>query len=702
MQARVASEPPSNGWRRIRQSAVDGSIALALLAAFENVLVPGRADLAPVALGGVFGATLGAAIGAGHAALASWPRRSRRLAWCGAGALLGAWPAVAIGAIAKLHGPHHVMAAGTLAAGVLGGAALGAYLSLPDADGSRHSRAAGGRWVLASTALSCVAAIGAEIADETLLVLRSYPPVRAALVVVAALLAVQAGIASGTFLRLRRPAPRGSTLLSIAWVVALSAGTVVDARLSGDRVAPLLFRPVSGALFRLARAVTDFDRDGASSWFGGGDCAPFDGKVSPSARESPGNGIDDNCRWGDARPRRLNAGPVRMPDGPPEVDVLVVTIDALRADHLGVYGYGRPTSPRLTEFARTARTFTHAYTSGGWTCLALQSMLSGLYPRRLDWGPAAFTDRDRLLPYPFEAKLEAGEHWTINASAPVRTPDATLPRWLSRRGVHTAAVLSSVPGIILRYNGFLESNFERRVVLPDGDDARVVDAALDVLRELGDAPSFLWVHLYEPHEPYAAHPGLPVFGDGLEDRYDHDIAFMDRQLGRLLDGVDGRRTRPTAVIVAADHGESFAGGFPVHGVDLGEDTVRIPLLVRGPGVSPGTSDVPASLVDVAPTVFEWTGTPPPADLDGVSLLRAPRERVLLSDIWRHDRSGRVYIDLVAATGARTRLVHDRMTNTSFMYRVGDESRPPKPLDEPLDPALEAAIGRYLEASGTLE
>jgi arylsulfatase A-like enzyme len=541
-----------------------------------------------------------------------------------------------------------------------------------------------------------------SVIDDGLLALRSYPPVRAALTIVTALAAAQAGIAVGRRAQKLPKRPTTPAVLSGLWLLLLGLGVISAARMSDERAAPLLSRPIAGRLLALARAVTDFDRDGSSQWFAGGDCAPFDRNVSPRAREIPDNGVDDNCRFGDARPRTFEAGDVPVANTPSPANVIVVTIDSLRADHMGCYGYTRRTTPRLDEFAKSARRFTHAYTSGGWTSLAVPSMLSGLYPRRLDWEAVAITSKPRIVPFPWEGALAPGETWLTNLSAPVGMPSATIPRWLRRRGMLTAAVLTSKPAAIFEYRGFLEENFEKVVALPDGDDAQAVDAALALIDSSADRPFFLWVHLYDPHEPYGPHSGIPTFGIGLEDVYDHDVAFTDRELGRLIAAIDQKRDRPTGLIVTADHGESFLGGLPVHGVELHEETIRIPLLVRGPSVTAGVSDAPASLVDVAPTTFEWTQTPPPPRLDGGGLVRPDRTRMPITDVWRHDRSGHVYIDMTGAAGSTRRLVIDRFSNAASVYAVGDISRPARALAERPDPRMTDLLGRYLEEAGTLE
>jgi hypothetical protein len=697
------TRPQSNGSTNgAAESAFAASLALAAVAILGDALQPGNIELAVGAIAGTLGLVLGAVLGGLQRGVSRLPGRARTGFWVCLGALLGLWPALGIGAVAKLAGAHSAMAAASLAGAILGGASVGAYLSLgqPGPDGAALTDRS--PVVVVSISFALLATVAESVVDDSLLVLRSYPPVRATISVVAALAAAHAGIVLSRLL----PKHLGTAGTTAArwglWLLLLASGVVAAARLSDERAATLLARPIAARLLALARAATDFDRDGSSRWFAGGDCAPFDGKVGPRAREIPGNGIDDNCRFGDARPRNLEASATPEPETPSPTNVIVVTVDSLRADHLGCYGYPRPTSPRLDDFAKSARRFTHAYTSGGWTSLAVPSMLTGLYPRRLDWEAVAITSNSRILPFPWEGTLQAGETWLTNLSAPVRMPSATLPRWLRRRGMVTAAVLTSKPAAIFEYRGFLEENFEKVDVLPNGDDAQAVDTAIRLVDSFGDRPFFLWVHLYDPHEPYGPHEGVQSFGNGLEDIYDHDVAFTDRELGRLFVAVDGRNGRRTSLVVTADHGESFIGGLPVHGVELHEESIRIPLLVRGPGIFAGVSDAPASLVDIAPTVFEWTETPPPPRLDGGSLLNPDPSRMPISDVWRHDRGGHVYIDMTGAAGTTRRLVIDRLSNAASVYAVGDISRPAHALAERPDPRMTALLGRYQEEMGALE
>jgi hypothetical protein len=686
----------------LTRSAFDASIALAAFAASESVVNPVAFGLSPVPIAALLGAFLGSAMGLAYIALSRLPRPRRLLAWCAAGGALGVLPAVAIGSLAKLHGPHATMALATLATTPVAGAGVGALLALGQPGRSDAAPVMRAPWLVVSLLAALVSGFAVEVCDETLLVLRGYPAVRTAVFGSACLLCTQAGIAVGAWLR-PLPDRRVARAVMAVWAAVVLSGIAGDAAVSEDRIDALMSRPLAGRFFRLARATTDVDGDGSSSLFGGADCAPFDARVNPRARELPGNGVDDNCRWGDAK-AKLRRAPTEHAAAlaPPPVDVVLVTVDTLRADHLGSYGYSRPTTPRMDEFGKTALRFEHAYTSGGWTCLAINSMLTGLYPRELDWKPVAITNEQRMVLPPLRGRLRAGERSLAMLSEPTKTPVAPLPLWLRARGVRTAAVVASKPGTLLDYDRFLERAFDRTTVTPKGsDDSAVVDAALTTLSSFGTSPFFLWVHLFEPHEPYAHHPEVPAFGEELVDLYDHDVAFCDYQIGRLLAAIEARRGRPTAVILTADHGEAFLGGLPVHGEDLHEESIRIPLFVRGPGVRPGVSGAYVSLVDVAPTILEWTATPG-GDLDGTSLLHPLANRAVLTDIWRHDDDAKVIIDLVGVTSGNERLVRDRLNETWTMYAAHAMARPLRPSGEPVDERLRAVIGHYLEGAGMLE
>jgi arylsulfatase A-like enzyme/HEAT repeat protein len=308
-----------------------------------------------------------------------------------------------------------------------------------------------------------------------------------------------------------------------------------------------------------------------------------------------------------------NAALPPLPAGPrrPEADVLLITIDALRADHVGAYGYARRTTPNIDRLAAEGTRFSRVYSQAPHTSFSVSSMLTSKY-------------------FPTMARLAPGErHDTIAAV-------------LRNYGWKTAAFYP--PAVFYidsdKLKTFAETNFDFEYVKFEFIDAqRRVDQVLAYYDTVKPKRSFVWIHFFEPHEPYVAHPGFD-FGPGDIDRYDSEIAYTDAAVGRLVR--EARARRPgTIVIVAADHGEEFEEhGGRYHGSSLYEEQLRIPLIVSIPGPAPEVIDVPkvpkvidgqVELFDVTPTVLAlldisvpvrmrgtdlgpWLGTPPaPAD-----------------------------------------------------------------------------------------
>jgi arylsulfatase A-like enzyme/HEAT repeat protein len=306
--------------------------------------------------------------------------------------------------------------------------------------------------------------------------------------------------------------------------------------------------------------------------------APALGRATPAAPATPA--------------ARAAAGLPPLPDGPrrPEADVLVITIDALRADHVGAYGYTRPTTPNLDALARDGVRFTRTYSQAPHTSFSVSSMLTSKY-------------------FPTMVRLAPGErHDTVAAV-------------LRRFGWKTAAFYP--PAVFYidsdKLKAFAESNFDFEYVKFEYIDAqRRVDQLLAYYDQVKPKRSFVWVHFFEPHEPYVAHEGF-AFGGGDVDRYDSEIAYTDAAVGRLVREVRARRPG-TIVIVAADHGEEFEEhGGRYHGSSLYEEQLRIPLIVSIPGVAPHVVDGQTQLIDVTPTVLNLLDIPVPARMRGTDL-----------------------------------------------------------------------------------
>ena len=271
--------------------------------------------------------------------------------------------------------------------------------------------------------------------------------------------------------------------------------------------------------------------------------------------------------------------------------MLVITVDALRADHVGAYGYSRrPTTPHIDRLAARSVRFSRAYAQAPHTSFSVASMLTGKY----------FPTLVRLAP------------------AEVHDPIASVLRPYAWR---TAAFYP--PAVFFvdaqKLKAYADSNFAFEYVKFEYLEAQKrVDQIIRYYQVEKPKKSFVWVHFFEPHEPYVAHAEFP-FGLGDLDRYDSEIAYADAAIGRLLAYIQDQRPG-TIVILAADHGEEFdEHGGRYHGSSLFDEQVHVPLLVSVPGVSPRVIDRPVELIDITPTVLNLLDIPVPARMRGTDL-----------------------------------------------------------------------------------
>jgi arylsulfatase A-like enzyme/Flp pilus assembly protein TadD len=310
----------------------------------------------------------------------------------------------------------------------------------------------------------------------------------------------------------------------------------------------------------------------------------------------------------------LASGCSRSPTGPP-TSVLLVTIDTLRADRVGAFGGPPELTPHLDRLASKGARFEAAWAASPLTLPSHASLMTGLWPPR-------------------HGLRDNGQ-----GALPSAVP--TLAQALSLGGRRSAAFVGAF--VLDRRFGLDRGFASYDDEIPKGPGARtgidaerpgrvVVDRALAWLEASGPSPFFLWVHLYDPHAPYD--PPAP-FRERFPGRpYDGEVAAADAEVGRLLEALERRGlASSTVVAVAADHGEALGDhGEPTHGLLLYEPTLRVPMIVRAPGVAPGTRvGAPVSLVDLGPTVAGLAGTAWPAGespRDGRDLsreLRAGRE-----------------------------------------------------------------------------
>lgn len=683
--------------------AVTFAITGAVWALVEVAVGGGDASACAVAVGcGAGWALLHGIVWAGLGRLAARAgRRRAALVHLGAATCVAAWLVVVLGALERLGTRNADLAVVVLAAASCVGAAVFVLARITAPRDVVDARWHPGAWSLARrrqvALVLVVAAVAASWIDRTQFV-GLHPPAHTCLRALAL-----AGVAiAWMFVRPLRLAGRGETIALAAPVIATAFAFFGLRARDGveTTVASLAATPPSAEALATLRGLSDLDGDGFSGWLAGGDCEPFDGEIHPAAAEVPSNGIDDDCVGGDAVAVVIDPEATPRATRPSPRSVLLVTVETLRADHTSLYGYARATTPSLDRRSQNARVYERAFTAGAWTSIAIPTLLRGVYARRLTWEPYAETNRGRLIPASETPVLEPGERGiqTFMLPGPSVPPIAW---WLTRRGMATAAIvddrfselLDPAYGSGLGFERFVDADtIEGR----DPDD-RVVDLALSTIGELPtDRAAFVWVHLFGPHSPNTKHAGTPEFGPSLVDGYDHEIAFVDAQIDRLITGMLARDPN-AAWIVTADHGEVLLDNDRMHGFDLVPEVVRVPLVIGGADWPAGRDTRLVSTIDLVPTILALTDTPAPDYLDGEDLASpASDSRVVLVDTWHRRFDGALLFDHAGAIDGARELVLDITRNAWAMARLPATPNQP-PSDEPPDePADELADGPNAE------
>jgi hypothetical protein len=287
-------------------------------------------------------------------------------------------------------------------------------------------------------------------------------------------------------------------------------------------------------------------------------------------------------------------------------------------------------------------------------------------------------------------------------------PALTVPELLRRRGVRTLAVVDNGGGEVLSAQNFsrgFDQYSETDSLPPERrTDAGTVDLALEALDQIpATQPFFMWLHLFGVHAPSTEHPELGSAGSNESERYDHEVRFVDREIGRFL-AQFGSRQRPlqTTVILCGDHGERFTNsGTRQHGYELEPTDIRVPMLIVGPGFEPGLVRTPASTADLAPTILALTETPAAEGLDGRDLRSLPENehRIVMSDTWRYPDATLRSIDLTAALDAEFEVLRDLRTSDTWVIEQASGRKLPSGTRNPAIDRLTLALDTYLEQTG---
>ncbi|MCU0305185.1 MAG: sulfatase [Thermoanaerobaculales bacterium] len=409
----------------------------------------------------------------------------------------------------------------------------------------------------------------------------------------------------------------------------------------------------------------------------------------------------------------VTTSPVSAAHDPPKA-VVIVTIDALRADRLSAYGYDRPTSPAVDALLGAGLRFEWARTVEPLTSPAMASMITGIEPHRHGATRNGLAIRDELESLP---AIMADAGWTTAAFV----SNWTLKDSLTGLGAH----FDTYGEVFTRRRWFGLLNSEATA---DDVTAEALDWVEDHLRSPAAPPFLLWVHYVEPHAPYRFHPevaprlGITDKDPTRSDRYDTEVAAVDRAVGELLTGLEARVPSDRMIVVfAADHGESLGEhDYWGHGRNLYEPNLRIPLGLRWAGrVAPRVIDRQATILDIAPTILELLGLPIPEGFAGASWAAAalggepPAERILCyqahkgavhgeHDADRRRSKGLLWVGVV--DGQRKELLQIK----GSAHELFDLARDPRETaassldDPPPSPELLTCLGTVSEGLGALD
>jgi len=409
--------------------------------------------------------------------------------------------------------------------------------------------------------------------------------------------------------------------------------------------------------------------------------------------------------------------------------VVLITVDCLRADHLGCYGYDRPTTPNIDAFASDNTRYEHAYANSPGTRWAFQVLHTGL-PTISIQGLGIPEDSQPLAERFKENEYSTGGFAVNGFVSREYNYDRGFDTYYSitdssdsysfpkRLGLEIDRLIGNSyirKNVFVPLNNFVQqTRSENNQYRPQHSDADTVDSAIEFINQNQGEEYFLWVHLMDAHTPYGYWPAhlKEIRGDtntphsirpGKEgkvasgrkpapeviDSYDAAIRSADEQIGKILESISDEAT----TIITGDHGEEFGHYSDFHEASLYSSMTQIPLIIRTQNIEPGVTQTPVQHLDIPPTVLYSAGITPPKEWPGAPLQVVDR-----------DQNYPIYFclsrDEIGVRVGEWKLI--TADGVAELYNVPPSGQESTPVDNPEQlKRLEELVNTYLAETGTL-
>lgn len=327
-------------------------------------------------------------------------------------------------------------------------------------------------------------------------------------------------------------------------------------------------------------------------------------EAAATSAATPGDSASSSASASATSSGSASSAPATSGQKADDLNVLVLSIDALRADHLEFSGY-KDVMPTVNAFEKTAVSYTNFYSLSSFTAQTIGGFLGCRYPMELKRNGSFFAA------YP---------------------PEETMfPELLQKAGIRT--MTANAHFYFQKGRAGFDQGFDLYELVPGIKKNNKTDESITspehtelALKQLGDKANtgkrfFAWYHLLDAHDEYKTHPEGKDFGKGALNRYDGELYFVDMHVKKILDFVDAQPWgKKTMVVITSDHGEAFGEhSMYRHAFELWHNLTHVPLMIRAPGAKARRIDEPRSQIDLCPTILDTFGVKPEPTYQGVSL-----------------------------------------------------------------------------------